>query len=98
MKKAIGLIFTLFAPALAAGQGFMRGGNGDCPIGLFGGMGWFPMILIWGGIAFLLAASVKWLLSRPRQSGNSSLDIIKERFARGEISQEEYQTMKKELV
>ena len=69
-------------------------------------MNWFPwgggiMIFLWWipviiGILFL----VKWIAqqsSRPDRD-KSALDILKERYSRGEISQEEFERLKKEIT
>ncbi len=68
------------------------------------GMGWWMafggiwMVVFWGGLIALVVWGVKKLTER---SGSSSkrdpLDIAKERYARGEISEEEYQRLKKDL-
>ena len=61
-----------------------------------------PFLLIVGIIAYL----VGW---RPTQQSNTSfvspkenrgtaLDVLKERYARGEIGQEEYQEIRRDLV
>lgn len=72
------------------------------------GMGWFGMIfmivfwaLIIGGVILL----IKWLIqgsagggrfaSKP---GSKAMDILKERYARGEISRNEFESMKKDLL
>jgi putative membrane protein len=61
------------------------------------------MLLLWiiaiVGIVFL----VKWVLDQTttRQSGISedcALDILKKRYARGEINKEEYEEKKKDLL
>lgn len=55
------------------------------------------MILFWAiiiGAAVLLA---RWFVERDRTRGNSALDILKERLARGEIDPEEYEARKKAL-
>lgn len=67
--------------------------------GMGGWGGWFPMLfwlLILGGIAFLAFKR----LSPPFRNGNhnadrdDSLAILKTRLAKGEISLEEYNTLK----
>ncbi|MBI1220803.1 MAG: hypothetical protein GC186_19930 [Rhodobacteraceae bacterium] len=73
--------------------GHMMGGYGYGP-GFFGvGM----MILVW---AILIGAAVlvaRWLMERDRKHGNSALDILKERLARGEIDPAEYEARRKAL-
>ena len=57
------------------------------------GMAW--MVLFWGGII----AVVVWAISRGTGNweGRSPLDIAKERYARGEITQEQFQQLQKDL-
>ena len=66
---------------------------------------WYAMIF--GPIAMLVfialtAVVVAWVLraaglGRPRAEGKSALDILKDRFARGEIARAEYEERKKLL-
>jgi putative membrane protein len=71
------------------------------------GTGWAALIC-GGSIALLLlialVALVIWLITRtstekpsPGQPAQTPLDILKERYARGEITQEEYLDMKDRL-
>lgn len=75
-------------------------------MGEMGGMGWFGpgfggifMVLWWGLIIVGIVALVRWLM--PSQGGGapdtSALDILRERYARGEIEKEEYETMRRDL-
>jgi putative membrane protein len=62
---------------------------------VFGGI-W--MILFWGGIIALIV----WGISRLTRRGGTAdkqapLDIVRERYARGEITREEFEQIKKEL-
>ena len=68
------------------------------------GMGWWMvfggvwMIIFWGG----LIALIIWGITRLSGRGDStlkrdSLDIAKERYAKGEISREEFEQLKKDL-
>ena len=62
---------------------------------VFGGI-W--MILFWGG----LIALVVWGISRLTRRGSSGekqtpLEIARERYARGEITREEFEQLKKDL-
>ena len=52
-------------------------------------------LLVLVGIALVLA----WVLRRwvPPSERESALDILKKRYARGEIGREEYERMKREL-
>jgi len=73
--------------------------------GMEWGMGWFGgllMILFWilviVGVVFL----VRWLMNAPQRdssqkSPNRALEILKERYARGEIDKQEFEEKKKDL-
>jgi putative membrane protein len=67
------------------------------------GYGGIFMILWWVLIIVGIVALVRWLMtSAPSRAGRqaaekSALDILKERYARGEIEQEEFQRKKREL-
>lgn len=73
-----------------------------------GGWGWGPgfggifMILFWALVIFGIVALAKWLFSAGASggsggSGKSALDILKERYAKGEISREQYEQMRRDL-
>ncbi|KGP90244.1 membrane protein [Pontibacillus chungwhensis BH030062] len=72
----------------------MMNGQG---MGGFGGMGITWMLLI--GIILIIAAIIlmKAFNSNTSNKPSSSLDSLKERLARGEISEEEYDRLKKKL-
>jgi putative membrane protein len=74
--------------------------------GLGFGMGWWMIfggilfILFWAGIIALIVWGVSRLThdGRPSSpSGKSPLDIAKERYARGEITREQFDQIKKDL-
>ncbi len=60
------------------------------------------MLLFWGGVIVLIVLAARWL---GRDSGDQSaspagktaLDILKDRFARGEINRAEFEERKKLL-
>ncbi|NGP75514.1 SHOCT domain-containing protein [Balneolaceae bacterium YR4-1] len=63
----------------------------------FGG-GWM-MILWWGIIIAAIIVIIKFFVSSGRpQNQKSAMDILKERYARGEISKEEFEEKKKDLL
>lgn len=64
----------------------------------FFGMGWM-MILWWALIIFGLIALGKWLFASrtPNSNNETPLEIIKRRYAKGEITREEYEKLKNDL-
>jgi putative membrane protein len=72
----------------------------------FGGgfaFGWIFMILWWVLIIIGIVALVKWIAGSPSSgihAGGSSkaLEILKERYARGEIDEQEFQKKKRDLT
>lgn len=64
--------------------------------GLFGG---FMMLLFWGVLLALVVFAVRWLSKSSDESikSQSALDILKERYAKGEIDEDEYLKRKSTL-
>jgi putative membrane protein len=112
IKKYISLFGLLLpgVPALAQGQYGRPYGDWHMGPGMMDGwgMGWFGMIfnvafwiLILVGLVFL----IRWLVNAGRDrsdrgygGGSRYLDILKERYARGEIDKQQYESMKKDLL
>ncbi|MEK7207332.1 MAG: SHOCT domain-containing protein [Pseudomonadota bacterium] len=67
--------------------------------GWWWGFGMIPMLLFWALIVLAIVALAKWLFGKPGEKprDNSALDILKERYARGEINREEFEQKKRDL-
>ena len=74
------------------------------------GWGWghmffgsFMMLLFWGGLIILIVLAVRWMSGGPARGGegptqgNRPLEILEERYARGEIDKEEFEERKQML-
>jgi len=66
-----------------------------------GFMGGF-MLIFWIAIIVGIILLVKWIVQQNRpggqQQGENSLEILKKRYARGEIDKEEFEQKKKDLL
>jgi putative membrane protein len=81
------------------GMGFGHYSNWLCGPGAFfpGPLGWIVTLLFWGLLIYLLAKLFKAIFSGEKRNSTTNLDTLKERYARGEISEDEYHRMKTEL-
>jgi putative membrane protein len=71
------------------------------------GMGWFGgifMMAFWILIVVGLVLVIRWLVQATSKKGDSgqpasgAIDILKERYARGEIDKAQFETMKRDLA
>ncbi|MBI2166016.1 MAG: SHOCT domain-containing protein [Chloroflexi bacterium] len=61
-------------------------------------LGWVGMLLFWGSTIWLIVWSVsRFTGSQGGSGGATPLDIAKARYARGEISKEQFEDLKKTL-
>ena len=75
--------------------------------GMGGGFGWGPfgflfMAIFWVLIIVGAVFLIKWLVdqsrAQPSGGGETALEILKKRYARGEINKEEFESKKKDLT
>ncbi len=107
MSRRCGLYLLSLLFLMPAGQAAAQGGGPDWMWHSSWGWGHMifglaMMILFWGAIILLVVLLVRWLSgSGPQQHAPTAhqtpLDILKDRFARGEIDKEEYEERRKVL-
>lgn len=62
---------------------------------------WFGpifMLLFWVLLIAGVVIAVKWVLGQGGKPGESALDILKKRYASGEISKEEFEEKKRDIL
>ena len=106
-------MLTVLASVIVSGQAFaqQRGDYGGWEMGpgmMWGwGMGWFSMIFMivfWILLIVGLVFLIRWLIQTTKgekdavRGSSRALDILKERYARGEITREEFDQMKKDIT
>ena len=73
--------------------------GGGCTAFYGGGMMMFVMFLFWGLLIFLGFFLMKnYMNGSNNRSNQNHLNILKERLARGEITEEEYDKLKEKLL
>lgn len=97
-------IGVLGYPFVAAAQGrapwempMMQGGWGIVMMLL--------MLLFWAAIVVVIIVGIRWLITSsrserhvtPERGGPSALDILKARYARGEISKKEFEEIRRDI-
>lgn len=69
--------------------------HGD--MGLWGGLMMVVMPLLWIGFLGLVAWAA-WAVVRPNRQSATPLDVLKETYARGQITHDQFEQMKKDLA
>ena len=93
-------------PAFAPAQD-LEGGGWAAPSlwglwGIWGLVMMLVMLVFWGLVIAGLVVGLRWLLSLARdgrrEGPDAALDILRQRYARGEISKEEFEAKKRDLA
>jgi putative membrane protein len=101
---AILIVLPIVFGAIYGWQGYGYGMMGPWMMGGFGGMLFMPILMIvfwglviWGIVALVRGVSLHGNTGTSYQA-DSALEILKRRYARGEITKQEYDERKKDLA
>ena len=62
------------------------------------GLGMVHVLLFWALVILGIVALTRWLAGGPRAGGPArAIDILKARYARGEITQEQFEQIKRDI-
>jgi len=87
---------VLFSCTADNRYGPMHGPGGSWPMMHYGYGGWF----MWLIIVIVVAIAIYFLMQaqKGRTTGETPLEILKKRYAKGEITEEEYNRLKQDLT
>jgi putative membrane protein len=89
--------FGMMGPGMMGnGYGGMMGGYGFNPFGAILSLAIWAVII--GGIVLLVIWLVRNVNVAPHESSESPLDILKARYAKGEITKEQFDQMRRDLA
>jgi putative membrane protein len=104
LRTYVGITASLW-PALAAAQDRPYDWRwGMHPMwGMWGlwGIGMMLMMLVfWGVVIVGMVLAIRWVVSQGREShpADAALDILRQRYARGEIGKDEFEAKRKDLT
>ena len=56
------------------------------------------MLVLWGGVIAGVVLGIRWLIRQSAESGTgSAFEILRQRYARGEINREEFEARRHDL-
>jgi putative membrane protein len=66
--------------------------------GIWGLVMMLMMLVFWGVVIAGLVLGIRWLIGQDREAkSDTALDILRQRYARGEINKEEFEARKRDL-
>src|SRR5215475_13192895 len=101
-QGSVVLTANLYPVSSALAQGRMHEWSWEMhPVWWWGwGLGMMVMMLLfWVLVIVGLVAGIRWLLGQTKSArADSALEILRQRYARGEINKEEFDAKKKDLL
>jgi putative membrane protein len=102
MRRIVVVLSGLSVPAVAWAQERPYDFWGMHPMwGMWGAWGFgmmLMMLVFWGLVIVGLVLGIRWLLSQGRNPhADAALEILRQRYARGEIDKEEFEARKRDL-
>ena len=98
----VGALVPLLGPAIAAAQERpYEWGWGMHPMWGVWGIGMMlTMLLFWGVVVVGIVFGIRWLAGQGKEprSSDTALDVLRQRYARGDISKEEFDAKKRDLT
>ncbi len=98
MRNNDSTLWILIALLAAVVLLFSGGGMMGFGFGYGMGFGLILMILFWGAIIWLVISLINTGTKKSEETSESALAILKKRYARGEVTREQYLEMEKELT
>ncbi len=98
MSNKDSTLWILIALLVAVVLLFSGGGMMGFGIGFGMGFGAIIMVLFWGAIIWLVISLINVGTQKSEGMPDSALAILKKRYARGEVTKEQYLEMEKELT
>jgi len=93
----MGGMMSMMGSGWRGGDGAMMG-NFYGPRGMMGGSWGIGMLVFWLIVIVGIVLSVRWMSGQSSsRKGTLAQDILKERYAKGEINKEEFETKKKDI-
>ncbi len=59
---------------------------------------WVWMVVVWGSVIWLVVWGISRVTVGRNSSGTTPLDIAKARYARGEVTKEQFESLKRDLA
>jgi len=93
---------TMLVPHPGWAQGVYEWGWGMHPMsglwGIWGMVMMLMMLVFWGVVIAGIVLGIRWLAHAGRESkSDPALEILRQRYARGEINKEEFEARKRDL-